>query len=183
MANRVFIASATGSGKTLSVILPLALEAFAGLDFVALFVVPTTHLLAQTHRLLLRLFHDVPSVQVLQAMDCLGATLYEDPALLRLDLGVVAELREHRASQAVGTDTSTPVDDHLVKRLLGSLTERRATRAPDLRRIVGYGADRTSYIICGTPGIVSALLAAIEPARVQAPVHVQRPRPRSCGTW
>ncbi|ESU44482.1 Cysteine protease [Giardia duodenalis] len=164
MANNVFIASATGSGKTLPVILPLALEVFAGLDFVALFVVPTTHLLAQTPRLLLCLFHDVPSVQVLQAMDCLGATLYEDPALLRLDLGVVAELREHRASQAVGTDTPTSVDDHLVKRLLGSLTERRATKTPDLRRIVGYGADRTSHIICGTPGIVSALLAAIEPA-------------------
>ena len=42
--------------------------------------------------------------------------------------------------------------------------ERRTTRAPDLRRIIDYGADRTSYIICGTPGIVSALLAAIEPA-------------------
>ncbi|ESU40041.1 Nuclear transport factor [Giardia duodenalis] len=82
MANSVFIASATGSGKMLSIILPLALEAFAGLDFVALFVVPTAHLLAQTHRLLLRLFHDVPFVQVLQAIDCLSATLYEDPALL-----------------------------------------------------------------------------------------------------
>ena len=77
---------------------------------------------------------------------------------------MAAELREHRASQVVWTDASTPVDDHLVKQLLGSLTERRATRAPDLRRIVGHGADRTSYIICGTPGIVSALLAAIEPA-------------------
>ena len=164
MANRVFIASAAGSGKTLSVTFPPAIEGFAGLDFVALFVVPTTHLLAQTHRLLLRLFHDVPSVQVLQAMDCLGATLYEDPALLQLDPGVVAELREHRASQVVGTDASTPMDDHLVKRLLGSLMERRATKAPDLRRIVGYGADKTSYIICGTPGIVSALLAAIESA-------------------
>ena len=77
---------------------------------------------------------------------------------------MVAELREHHASQIAGTDTPTPVDDHLVKRLLGSLTERRATRAPDLRRIIDYGADRTSYIICGTPGIVSTLLAAIEPA-------------------
>ena len=47
MANNVFIASAAGSGKTLSVILPLALEGFAGLDFVALFVVPTTRLLAR----------------------------------------------------------------------------------------------------------------------------------------
>ena len=77
---------------------------------------------------------------------------------------MVAELREHRASQVIGTDISTPVDDRLVKRLLGSLMERRAPKAPDLRRIVGYGADKTSYIICGTPGIVSTLLAAIEPA-------------------
>ena len=60
--------------------------------------------------------------------------------------------------------------------------ERRTTRAPDLRRIIDYGADRTSYIICGTPGIVSALLAAIEPTpgadpspRATAPSSKLRP--------
>ena len=40
----------------------------------------------------------------------------------------------------------------------------RHSELPDFRKIIECGEDKTSYIICGTPGIVSALLTAVKPA-------------------
>ncbi|TNJ28390.1 Superfamily II DNA and RNA helicase [Giardia muris] len=150
MADNLFIASATGSGKTFAAILPLVIEAYAGLEFTAIYVTPTQHLADQVHTFLQALLQGLPEVTVLKGTDCIDASIFEAPALLKLDERVLSQ----------PPDTELTSKD--IKRIIRGFERALDAYTPSFADIVRYADDHCSYFVTATPTTATSLFLSIQ---------------------
>lgn len=151
MADNLFIGSATGSGKTFAATLPLVIEAYAGLEFTAIYVTPTQHLTDQVYTFLRTLFQDLPELKVLRGTDCVEASIFEAPALLKLDQELLSR-----------SPPNTELTNRDIKRIVKSFEQALDVHTPSFADIVRYTDDHCSYIVTATPTTATSLFLTIQ---------------------
>lgn len=143
--DNMFIASCTGSGKTLASLLPIAIESSVGLFSTVMFACPTKLLVQQHVAAMGRLFHGSACVRIVEAAEMLDRGLFR----YKFVMHPVTGLTEERFSQHVAKCVADERD--------------RAFNINDLlSRCSSRIRQDCTYILVGTPGMLTSLLISSE---------------------